>query len=306
MVPPAVVRRLVYLGTPAIAVPPLYALSEAGFEIPLVVTNRDKRRGRGKDLDPTPVKRAAQKLDIAVTHRVTDALEVEADLGVVVAFGRLIKPAVLDNLAMVNIHFSLLPRWRGAAPLERAILAGDTETGVCLMELAYELDSGGVYDRRVVPIPADATLESLREDLVAAACPLLVERLRAGLGEAVPQEGEITWAAKIHAGDMQVDFNKPAVHTERLTRIGRAWTMLGRKRLVLHDVRAHDIQTGEHARRLAPGELSVVEESVHVGTSDGVLELLRIQPEGKAAMDARSWVNGARLQPGQRLGETNV
>jgi len=301
MAPPAVARRLVYLGTPAIAVPPLYALAEAGFDLPLVITNRDKRRGRGKDLAPTPVKRAAEKLGIAVSHRVADALDVDADLGVVVAFGRLIKPAVLDVLPMVNIHFSLLPRWRGAAPLERAILAGDTETGVCLMELAYELDSGGVYAKQVVPIPVGATLETLRDDLVAAACPLLVDTLRSGLGEAVPQDGEVTWAAKIHAEDLHVDFNQPAVHIERLTRIGRAWTTLGQRRLVLHEVQV-SAEAADGAKTLAPGEV----DGVRVGTAHGVLELVTVQPEGKAAMAAASWVNGARLEPGQRLGGAHV
>lgn len=292
--PPASIRRLVYLGTPAIAVPPLYALAEAGFEIPLVVTNRDKRRGRGGDLTPTPVKKAAGRLDIPVSHRVADVLDAEADLGVVVAFGRLIKPAVLDEIPMVNIHFSLLPRWRGAAPLERAILAGDAVTGVCLMELAYELDTGAVYARREVPIAPHATLDSLREELVFAACDLLVEQLQTGLDTPEPQSGEVTWAAKIDPEEMRIDFASSAQNIERLTRIGRAHTFFRGQRLVVHEVRVVD----EDAPDLQPGEIS----GVHIGTADGVLELIRVQPEGKAVMDANAWVNGARLQPTDRLG----
>ena len=117
------------------AVPPLRALVADGHDVALVVTRPDKRRGRGGHLMPSPVKAAALELGLQVTDRVDDAIDVGADLGVVVAFGRLIKPHVLERLPMVNIHFSLLPRWRGAAPLERSILAGDEETGVCLMAL---------------------------------------------------------------------------------------------------------------------------------------------------------------------------
>src|SRR5205085_5491799 len=140
--------KLAFLGTPEIAVPPLRALVADGHDVRLAVTRADKRRGRGGHLMPSPVKVAAQDLGLPVTDRVDDAIDAGADLGVVVAYGRLIKPHVLAALPMVNIHFSLLPRWRGAAPLERAILAGDSETGVCLMQLEEGLDTGPVYGCR--------------------------------------------------------------------------------------------------------------------------------------------------------------
>ena len=155
--PPAEVRRLVFLGTPAASVPFLEALAAAGFDVALVITQPDKRRGRRAAPTPSPVKAAAQSLGIPVSTEVDDALDADADLGVVVAFGQIIKPHVLDRLAMVNVHFSLLPRWRGAAPVERAILAGDQTTGVCLMEVAEGLDTGRVYRRVEVPIAPDAT-----------------------------------------------------------------------------------------------------------------------------------------------------
>ncbi len=140
-------HRLVFLGTPEAAVTPLQALVEAGFEVALVVSRADRRRGRGGGLVPSPVKQAALDLGLPVTERVEDVLAegIDADLGVVVAFGRLIRPHVLDRLPMVNVHFSLLPRWRGAAPVERAILAGDTETGVCVMQLEEGLDTGPIH-----------------------------------------------------------------------------------------------------------------------------------------------------------------
>ena len=151
-------RRLVYLGTPDLAVPPLRALHAEGFDIALVVTRADKRRGRGGTLVPSPVKAAAIELGIPVTANVDDVLDAGADLGVVVAFGRIIKPHVLEAVPMVNLHFSLLPRWRGAAPVERAILAGDAETGVCVMAVEEGLDTGGVYRSATVPIGPDDTL----------------------------------------------------------------------------------------------------------------------------------------------------
>jgi methionyl-tRNA formyltransferase len=138
------------------AVPPLEALVDAGFEIVTVVTRADKRRGRGSSLTPSPVKEAATRLGLPVVHQVDDVLELGADampdLGVVVAFGQLIKPHVLAVLPMVNLHFSLLPRWRGAAPVERALLAGDDVTGVCLMQLEEGSTPATVYARAEVPI----------------------------------------------------------------------------------------------------------------------------------------------------------
>ncbi len=138
--PPVEVARVAFLGTPIESVVALRALAAAGFEIPLVVTQPDRRRGRGGKLLASPVKEAAQELDLAVAHDLADLSAGQVDLGVVVAYGRIIPVSVLTELAMVNIHFSLLPRWRGAAPVERAILAGDTRTGVCLMEVAAGLD----------------------------------------------------------------------------------------------------------------------------------------------------------------------
>ncbi|MEY2443834.1 MAG: methionyl-tRNA formyltransferase, partial [Ilumatobacteraceae bacterium] len=150
-------RRLVFLGTPDMAVPPLRALVAAGFDVVLVVTRPDKRRGRGSQLMASPVKAAAIELGLPVSHTVDDVVGSAAELGVVVAFGQLIKPHVLDAVPMVNLHFSLLPRWRGAAPVERALLAGDQQTGVCLMQLEAGLDTGPVFRCEAVPIGASTT-----------------------------------------------------------------------------------------------------------------------------------------------------
>ncbi len=188
--------RLVYLGTPEMAVPPLRALVEAGHDVVLVVTRDDKRRGRGSGTSPSPVKAAALELGLPVSHSVDDCLaavtEGGAELGVVVAFGQIIKPHVLAVLPMVNLHFSLLPRWRGAAPVERALLAGDEVTGVCVMALEEGLDTGGVYARREVPIGPETTAAELRTELVDVGTELLVETLgsrRALVGSSVAAGG---------------------------------------------------------------------------------------------------------------------
>ena len=289
--PPRLPRRLVYLGTPELAVPPLRALHEAGFEIPLVVSRADKRRMRGSALAPSPVKAAALELGLPVTDQVDDVLSVDADLGVVVAFGRLIKPHVLDRLAMVNLHFSLLPRWRGAAPVERAILAGDPETGVDVMAVEEGLDTGAIYGESRVQIDDDITLAELRGLLVERGTRLLLDLLRDGIGEARPQVGEATYAAKIEAHEHELDWRQPAIQLARVVRLGEAWTTFRGRRLKVH--RAHAVE-----RSPAPGVL----DGAVVGTTSGGLELVSVQPEGKAPMPFTAWRNGARPQYGELLG----
>ena len=144
------------------AVPPLRALVAGGWDVAAVVTRADARRGRGSGLSPSPVKAAAEELGLPVVHRVEEVLDLDADLGVVVAYGALVRRPVLERLPMVNLHFSLLPRWRGAAPVERALLAGDRETGVCLMQLEEGLDTGPVFACRTVAIGARTTAAELR------------------------------------------------------------------------------------------------------------------------------------------------
>jgi methionyl-tRNA formyltransferase len=285
--------KLAFLGTPEVAAGTLQALAGAGHDVRLVVTRADVRRGRGVAQSPSPVKRAAEVLGLAVTHRPADVTGSGAELGVVVAYGRLIKPEVLSVVPMVNVHFSLLPRWRGAAPVERAILAGDAETGVCLMELEEGLDTGPVYDRAVTPVGPDETADHLRRRLGEMGNGLLLARLAAGLGQPSPQAGEATYAAKLGPADLHLDFTGPAEVCHRQVRVGRAWTTWRTKRLLVHQARVLPEAGG-----LAPGQV----EGARVGTADGVLELVMVQPEGKPVMSAADWARGARSQPGERLG----
>ncbi|MCU1377291.1 MAG: Methionyl-tRNA formyltransferase [Acidimicrobiales bacterium] len=264
---------------------------EAGFEVVLVVSQPDKKRGRGGQLSPSPVKAAALELGLPVTDRVDDVLDTGADLGVVVAYGKLIKPHVLDRVPMVNLHFSLLPRWRGAAPVERALLAGDAETGVDLMELEEGLDTGGVYAEARLAIGPEETADELRERLVAVGTDLLVTNLTAGLGKPRPQEGEPTYASKIDPTELELRWERPAVELHRLVRLGRAWTTFRGKRLKVLAARLAATDGG-------PGEL----DGSVVGTGDGGLELIVVQPEGKGPQEAPAWRHGARPEAGERVG----
>jgi methionyl-tRNA formyltransferase len=282
---PAHPRRLVYLGTPDFAVPPLRALVEACFEVALVVSRADARRGRGGRTTPSPVKAAALELGLAVSDRVDDVLGVSADLGVVVAFGRIIKPHVLAALPMVNLHFSLLPRWRGAAPVERAILAGDERTGVDLMVVEEGLDTGGVYDRAEVTIGPDETVDELRARLTEAGTRLVVDNLTRGLGAPQPQVGETTYAHKIDPAELQIDWSRPALDIHRLVRVGGAWTTFHGKRL-----------------KVWRTSLTPVDGSVPAPTGTDPLYLVEVQPEGKPRMPARAWANGARWNGDEPLG----
>jgi methionyl-tRNA formyltransferase len=292
---PAHPRRLVFLGTPEMAVPPLGALVDAGFDVTHVVTRADKRRGRGSELSPSPVKAAAVDLGLPVSHRVDDVLDTGADLGVVVAYGAIIKPHVLATLPMVNLHFSLLPRWRGAAPVERALLAGDPETGVGVMQLEEGLDTGPLYAEERVAVGRHETAASLRARLVAAGTALLVRTLRAGLHDPWAQEGEPTYAAKLDPAELQLDWTRPAAELDRVVRVGGAWTTFRGRRLKVLEAVAAPTADGD---RLGPGVL----DGDRVATTDGVLVLGVVQPEGKAAQPVAAWRNGARPAPGEALG----
>jgi methionyl-tRNA formyltransferase len=196
---------------------------------------------------------------------------------------------------MVNLHFSLLPRWRGAAPVERALLAGDERTGVCLMALEEGLDTGAVYGCREVPIGPDQTADELRSELVSLGTEMLVDMLAEGLPEPRAQEGEVTYAAKLQPEEHRLDWSRPAVQLHRVVRLGQAWTTFRGRRLKVLRSRLAD---GGH--ELAPGELAP--DGLRVGTGQGALELVEVQPEGREPQAAAAWRNGARPEPGERLG----
>jgi methionyl-tRNA formyltransferase len=306
------VARLAFLGTPEIAVPPLRALVDAGHDIALCVTRPDRRRGRGSAVTPSPVKAAARELGLAVSHSMEDVADAGVELAVVVAYGRIIPASLLARVPMVNLHFSLLPRWRGAAPVERALLAGDEETGVCLMKLDEGLDTGPVYARLSVPIGDEEDLSTLRAELVTAGCALLVTGLAhgvAGLPTPVPQSGEPTIASKLKPDDLRLRWEQPAAQLHRVVRLGRAWTTFRGKRLgVLRatPVAAPAAPGGAGGAGPAGGAGSAGPPGTLVGTvvctGSGGLALDQVQPESRTPMPAGDWARGVRPLPGERLG----
>jgi methionyl-tRNA formyltransferase len=279
------------------AVGPLRALVAAGHEITLCITRPDRRRGRGGTVTPSPVKEAAVSLGIAVSHSIDDVAMSGADLAVVVAYGRIIPEGLLNLVPMVNLHFSLLPRWRGAAPVERAILAGDHETGVCLMRVEAGLDTGPVYARRVVPVDDEVDLPTLQRELVEVGSALLVETLArgvAGLPTPRPQQGEPTIAAKVTNEDLHLHWEDSAVQLNRVVRLGRAWTSFRDHRLGIVKSRPN----AEAVDQGLPGTLI----GASVVTGQGTLSLLEVQPESRSPMPAEDWLRGIRPTEGERLG----
>ena len=297
--PKGPVRRVAFLGTPDMAVPVLRALVGAGIEVVHVITRADKRRARGNDLHPSPVKAVAIELGLKVSHTAHDLIDVHQqkpfDLAVVVAYGALIKVPVLQVVPMLNLHVSLLPRWRGAAPIERALLSGDEQTGVCLMQVEEGLDTGAVLGRSTMAITASTTADDIRSTLMEAGTQLLLDQLRDGLREPVAQQGESTYAKKIEPAELCIDWSESAEHISRLIRLGGAWSLFRGKRLKIHEANVVDSASD------APGALRIDKATAHIATSRGSLDLRVVQPEGKPRMDIASWINGARPTTGEKL-----
>ena len=281
------IRRVAFLGTPGIAVPTLKAVIEAGYEVPLVVSGEDKRRGRGKEKSPTAVKALALEHGLAVATEVDDLLveheKAPIDLAVVVAFGQIIPTFVLEQIPMVNLHFSALPRWRGAAPVERAILEGDAESAIDVITVAEGLDEGDIWAELPWPLANDATLHGTWHDMSIDGARLMIKTMQAGFTNPRAQVGETVYAKKLRTDDLQLDWTRPAIELHRIIRVGNAWTELDGQRFKIHE--AAVVDNGPSA-----GEI----HDLVVGTGDGGLKLVVVQPAGKPRMDADAWANGAQ------------
>jgi methionyl-tRNA formyltransferase len=220
-----------------------------------------------------------------------------AELGIVVAYGRLIPASVFSVVPLINIHFSLLPRWRGAAPVERAILAGDEVTGVCLMAIDAGLDTGPIYARREVRIGEEETAEALERRLGEIGTSLLLELLSepGDLPEPTPQSGEATVARKVSKEELHLDFSRPAEELARVVRLGGAWTTFRHRRLIIRRAVARP------GRSVADLSGVIVGDLVQCG--DGALELIEVQSEARATLGFRAWAAGVRLAAREALGE---
>lgn len=295
--------RVLFAGTPAVAVPSLNALVEAGFQVVAVLTRPDAPIGRKRILTPSPVAARAAELGIEVIHAVRIGADTIArisalspDVAAIVAYGGLVPPAALGvpRHGWINLHFSLLPAWRGAAPVQRAVMAGDDVTGAVTFQLEEGLDTGPVFGTLTETVGPEDTAGELLERLSHSGAVLLTQTLAAvAAGKAVarPQQGDVSLAPKLTLDDGRLDWRKPALALGRqargVTPEPGAWTVLDGQRVKLEPVRLRPDVAG-----LAPGSLSVQGRSVLVGTGSHAVELTRIQPAGKKIMAAADWARG--------------
>lgn len=284
--------RIAFFGTPDAAVPALRALVDAGHDVEMVITRPDRRRGRGGELSHSPVHIAASELDLRVGHALADLEGVDVERAVVVAYGAMIPERLLERIPMLNVHFSILPRWRGAAPVERAILAGDEETGVTIMTLEPELDTGPVHLVRRVPVDAKTAAE-LTDELAREGAAALIEVLAspALLAKPEPQHGPTLYAEKLRAETFHLEPTMTRDLFLRTVRLGRAFTIVAGRRLRI--LAAHTVPTPTGVA----GTMLVGAGWVALCLSDGVVELDEVQSEGNRSMSGSAWWLGARLDP---------
>jgi len=265
-------------------VPSLRALIDAGHDVALVITRPDRKRGRGGRLSPSPVKECAQELGLRVGHRLGDLDGVKVERGVVVAYGRLVPSELLERIPMLNVHFSLLPKWRGAAPVERAMLAGDEETGVSIMTLEPELDTGPVHLEKRVAID-DKTLATLLDELATLGAQALTEVLGSPQLLANPhaQGGDATYAAKLTKEDFHLTSSLSPTQLLRIVRLGQAYLEVRSRRILVESAASFD------GDEVASGSITLRNGRVALGASGGAIVLVRVRPESAKSMSALSW-----------------
>jgi methionyl-tRNA formyltransferase len=303
--------RLIFMGTPDFAVPALIEIVGRGHEVAAVYTRAPKPAGRGMELQPTPVEREARRFGIPVltpkTLRTDEAIAEfgahKADAAVVVAYGLILPKPILEAvpLGCFNLHASLLPRWRGAAPINRAIMAGDAESGVCVMRMEEGLDTGPVALREAIPIAPDMTAGELHDALAslgARMMPVALGALERGTLQLTPQPEEgVTYAAKIDKRETRIDWGKPwkAVHDHcrGLSPFPGAWFELAGQRIKV-------LRTTKGEGSGAPG--AVLDEHLTIACREGAVRLLDVQRAGKQPMKAEDFLRGTAVAPGTVLG----
>jgi methionyl-tRNA formyltransferase len=304
--------RIVFFGTPAFAVPTLTRLLDSRHQVVGVVTQPDRPRGRGQRMSPSPVKELAfdRGLPLLQPDRLRrDDFEepfraLTPDLGVVAAYGKILPEWLLQLPAhgMVNVHASLLPKYRGAAPVHRAVLAGDTETGVTIMRVVKALDAGPMMGRVTRPIGIEESSDVVERDLAGLGADLLVtvvNDLAAGRAVEIPQnDAEATYASRLTKEEGAIDWSRPALALHNQVRGLRPWpaayTFLNGQRLVIHQARVSRLET---AGQPAGTCLTAAGGAITVACAEGALDILQIQPEGRRVMSARDFAAGhGRLQ----------
>ncbi|WP_411721315.1 methionyl-tRNA formyltransferase [Mycetocola sp.] len=294
--------RLIFAGTPDVAVPSLHRLLTSDHQVVAVLTREDAPLGRKRVLTPSPVARAAEDAGIPVikANRLTDEVtaaiaDLDTDLGVIVAYGGLLREPLLSTPrhGWINLHFSLLPAWRGAAPVQHALLAGDTLTGASVFQLVRELDAGDLFGVLEHPIDEDATAGTLLAELAESGAGFLagiVDDIADGSARAAPQTGSATLAPKLRIDDGRLDWTAPAHQVYNRFRgvtpePGAHTTINGTRFKILDALPAP-------GTTLATGTVDRLDGRILIGTATSALELLRVQPAGKPAMAASDWWRG--------------
>ncbi|MGH3706243.1 MAG: methionyl-tRNA formyltransferase [Agromyces sp.] len=302
--------RIVFAGTPAVAVPSLDRLATSGHDLVGVVTRQPAPLGRKRVLTPSPVAEAAARLGVPLieANRLdADATArigaLEPDLGVIVAYGGLVREPLLSTPVhgWINLHFSLLPAWRGAAPVQHSLIAGDAVAGASVFQLVPELDAGDVYAELRHPLQGDETAGALLDELAVSGAALLadvVEAIADGSARAVAQTGTPSLAPKLSIDDARLDWTRPANEVRArfrgVTPEPGAWTTIDEQRVKLLDLGAPaEGDAVADGAQLAPGEIGFSARRVLIGTGTTPLELRRVQPAGKPAMNAGDWWRGA-------------
>jgi len=319
---------IVFFGTPQFAVPPLEALIHSRHRVAAVVSQPDRPKGRGQQLQPTPTKLVAEAHRIAALQpaKIREAAfldrirALEPDLGVVVAFGRILPDALIaiPRLGMINVHASILPRYRGAAPIQRAVIAGDTETGVTIMRIETELDAGPTFAMKEAPIPPDATSGQVEATLATLGAQILlpvVDAMEGGTSRETPQDhARATFAPKVTKEEGPIDWSQPASVIHNRVRGLQPWplasTSLDGRRYVIRRSAAPPIGTTGDSADVAggvvgdPGRvLRARGDELIVACGDGsALQILEIQPEGKRTMTTREFLAGRSVAEGKRFG----
>ena len=300
--------QIAVAATPEVALPTLEALLESEHDLVSVITQPDRPAGRGLALKESPVAIWAKDRGIAVSKPIDQAelkqAVADVDLVITIGFGVIIKEEILNlpTHGFINLHFSLLPKWRGAAPVQRAIEAGDQVTGVTVFKLDKGMDTGPIYRQKEIAMPHQATTDSLLQDLAIVGAPVVLDAIGAIESSELPviqSSLGASRAEKLSKDEARIDWNDPAIQIERKIRAfypaPGAWTTFRDEAIKIESADVSDQKTGQR------GEIHLVGKELFVATAERSLQILRVKPAGKASMDVISWINGARIEKHERF-----
>jgi methionyl-tRNA formyltransferase len=300
--------QIAVAATPEVAIPTLEALLLSEHDLVSVITQPDRPAGRGLSLKESPVAIWANEHGISVQKPVDQeelkAAVVGIDLVITIGFGVIVKEEILNlpKYGFINLHFSLLPKWRGAAPVQRAIEAGDQITGVTVFKLDKGMDTGPIYRQKEIAMPRQATTESLLQDLSVVGAPVVLDAISAIASNEVPIIQSVdgsSRAEKLSKDEGRIDWQDASLAIERKIRAfypaPGAWTTFRNEAIKIESAMARETKAG------VPGEISLEGKELFVSTSEGSLQILKVKPAGKASMDAASWINGVRIEQHERF-----